>query len=265
MQLFTRSDLGRITQIPDDVLNYWMRENVLRPVEGGSGRGQHRRFDYPEVMLAAIMDQLRGFGLNLPTLRRLAARFHDARDYMARLGITQEIYDPISNLVNLKRRVDADGFATCPVREDERGNYPSLEIYKAQYGDQYSADVTLEQAMAHPDLWIGPWYDGERTPIKATANRFIWDLDVEEFCTQSGYWRELTMITSKELDVPDFANAGEVTISSTPAYFYRDTAGDWHLTYDAAAAGRGSLSFIGVNLEVLSWRLWRGDKGLRHA
>lgn len=70
--LYTRQQLGQLAGLDDTTLNYWSREGLLIPAEGGTGRGSHRRFDFVQVNKAAILGAMRRFGLNLTTLKSFA-------------------------------------------------------------------------------------------------------------------------------------------------------------------------------------------------
>jgi hypothetical protein len=63
---------------------------LIRPTEEGGSSGEHWRFAYYEVNLAAILNELRRFNVALPGLRQLAERFHDIIDWMEERGITPE-------------------------------------------------------------------------------------------------------------------------------------------------------------------------------
>ena len=86
--LFTRQQVAQLTGVDDSSLNYWMREGLLRPAEGGSGKGSHRRFDFVQVNIAAIYGQLRRFGVNIAALRSL----NDLLQSSAQLGTTAQLH-----------------------------------------------------------------------------------------------------------------------------------------------------------------------------
>jgi DNA-binding transcriptional MerR regulator len=90
--LYTKQQIGELTHIPADVLNYWMREGVLRPASGGEGKGSHRRFPYWEVNLAAILREVQQFGAGLASLKALAGLFHRAADWARSVGL--ELHEP---------------------------------------------------------------------------------------------------------------------------------------------------------------------------
>lgn len=69
---FSKGDLSRLSGVPENVLTFWLRAGLLVPVEGGDGRGSHRRFDRMQVSLAAILREMHAFGANITTLNSFA-------------------------------------------------------------------------------------------------------------------------------------------------------------------------------------------------
>lgn len=87
-QLYTRAQIAALTGVDPSSLNYWSREGLLIPSEGGAGKGSHRRFDWVQVNIAAVLGELRGFRLNISSLRSLADLLQSA----ARLGADRELH-----------------------------------------------------------------------------------------------------------------------------------------------------------------------------
>jgi len=77
-QQITRQQLGTITGISDDVLAFWIKNGLLVATSGGEGRGSHRRFDGFQANIAAILAEMRNFGINLAGLRSFATRLQAA-------------------------------------------------------------------------------------------------------------------------------------------------------------------------------------------
>ena len=69
-------------------MNYWSREGLLVPSEGGNGRGSHRKFDFVQVNIAAILGQIRRFGLNISVMSSFAELLQKA----AALGSGRELH-----------------------------------------------------------------------------------------------------------------------------------------------------------------------------
>lgn len=70
--LYTRQQLGELTSLSDDLLSFWIRQGLLIATEGGRGRGSHRKFDIFQVSIAAVLAELRRYGVNIGMLRQLA-------------------------------------------------------------------------------------------------------------------------------------------------------------------------------------------------
>jgi len=86
--LFTRQQVGELAELDDTTLNYWSREGLIVPTEGGKGRGSHRRFDFVQVNIAAILGQLRRFRLNIAMMRSFAELLQSA----AQIGAARELH-----------------------------------------------------------------------------------------------------------------------------------------------------------------------------
>lgn len=98
--LFTRQQIGQLAGVDDSSLNYWMREGLLRAVEGGSGKGNHRRFEYVQVNIAVVFGQLRRFGINIAALRSLAELMQSAAQLGASVQLDVSNYTTAAWLAN---------------------------------------------------------------------------------------------------------------------------------------------------------------------
>lgn len=240
--LFSRVELHRKTGIPDDVLNYWLREGVLRAREGGDGRGSPRRFDYPEITLAAILDELRGFGLNAAALKGLSDRFHEALDYFRARGLNRNNFYDLDELIYKQKR-EQEGDAAYGYTQDP-AKYPQFE-WKEVNGRRggYVADVPFDELVDLPDLWRSTDSSDEDVQL---VSRLARELDPEEYRAHYRYWSLLSTIDRKP--------------SSLEAeHFARDSTGRWYLT-PGDPAGR---SWISIATTAINWELWQGDQSLR--
>lgn len=66
---FTRGELAALAGLTDGVATVWIRNGLLKPVSGGAGKGSHRRFGRMQVSIAAVLNELHRFGLNIKVLR----------------------------------------------------------------------------------------------------------------------------------------------------------------------------------------------------
>ena len=70
---FTRQQIAELTGVSDEILAFWLKHQLL--VTNGdavSGRGRHKRFGYVQIHIAAILNQLRNFGVNISGLRSVS-------------------------------------------------------------------------------------------------------------------------------------------------------------------------------------------------
>jgi DNA-binding transcriptional MerR regulator len=148
-QLYTRKQVAELTGIDDSALNYWMREGLLRPIEGGGGKGNHRRFDYVQVNIAAVFGQLRRFGLNIAALRTLADLLQSA----VQLGTSVQLHPAAySTAAALADRID-----------DFRRGEPVM-LKHGHTNDEAPADMSLRER--HEWEWV------ERP---AVSEKEVWD------------------------------------------------------------------------------------------
>ncbi len=89
--LFSRKQVSKHTGISDDVLGYWLKEDLL--VAEVQEDRKHRRFSYVQVNIAAILGQLRTHGANIGQLRSVATKLQSYRDAWRRCGA--EIYSSL--------------------------------------------------------------------------------------------------------------------------------------------------------------------------
>lgn len=69
---FSRGELVQLAGLGEGVVAFWLRNGLLRPLSGGEGKGNHRRFDRMQVTIAAVLGELHRFGLNITALGSIA-------------------------------------------------------------------------------------------------------------------------------------------------------------------------------------------------
>ncbi|MGI4877560.1 MAG: MerR family transcriptional regulator [Janthinobacterium lividum] len=101
---FSRQQMASLTGLPDDVLGYWMREGLLVSLQPETGKGYHRRFDFRQVHLAALLGELWGFGVKVASLKSFAELVNRgiafADDYYLK-------YDEIAVVIRIAYRLQA--------------------------------------------------------------------------------------------------------------------------------------------------------------
>lgn len=66
---YTRQQIMELTGVQEGVLGFWIKEGVLTAVEGGEGRGSHRRFSAMQVSSIGLIKELQSYGLNVQQLK----------------------------------------------------------------------------------------------------------------------------------------------------------------------------------------------------
>lgn len=254
--LYSRRQVALLTGIDDSTLNYWMREGVLRAAEGGTGKGQHRRFPYHQINLALLLDQLRGFGVALPALKRLAERFHRAIFHFEQVGITRENEEPLSSLIYLRRQIEEKGYVEESVPEDKLEKYVELfpwfaerKIYRKYRHLAFNFQTTFDESV---EIMRRAYLAYDR-PIDPTE-RFPDDivelarnLDLVARDAASPYWSAITYIEARSPE--DVAEDYYM-----PLVVHRNDSGEWEVSRgDPTASMR---SYVGVYLEKLSNEAW---------
>lgn len=100
---FTRQEIAQRVGVGEEVLAFWIKNELIVSTEGGGGAGRHRRFDRFQVNIAGILAELRRFGVNVGALRSLAALLQRG----TALGAGAECnFWAIQNAVDLRRALD---------------------------------------------------------------------------------------------------------------------------------------------------------------
>ena len=83
----SRSGITSVTGVPNDAFTFWLRRGLVRPIDAPSGPGRHLRFQWYEANIAAVMNQLRQFGLPIDALLSIAATYRGAIAWAERVGL----------------------------------------------------------------------------------------------------------------------------------------------------------------------------------
>lgn len=153
---FSRQQVAAITRLPDDVLGYWMREGLLVPLRPSAGKGDHRSFDFRQVHLAALLGELRTFGVKSGALKSFADMINRGISFATQYGLNDSEAYYVANLAErlskYRRGKDVD-----ILDEDRNVGWRSAkneqEIIKQllQFADNIRVDVVLKAAGNLPD------------------------------------------------------------------------------------------------------------------
>ncbi len=71
----TRQQLSVAIGMPAETIAYWLKEGLLYGLgDPKQGRGNHRRFGYEAIHIAAVLAELSRYGMNTTGLRNLSSR-----------------------------------------------------------------------------------------------------------------------------------------------------------------------------------------------
>lgn len=98
----SRSGITSRTGIPNDVMTFWVRRGLVRPIEAPNGVGRHLRFEWYEANIAGIMAQVRKFGVSIDGMLSIAATFREAIDWMAAQGLSYDDAMALWNYFNIR-------------------------------------------------------------------------------------------------------------------------------------------------------------------
>lgn len=71
----TRQQLSVAIGVPGETIAYWLKERLIFALgDQNQGRGNHRRFGYEAVHIAAVLAELSRYGMNTTGLRNISSR-----------------------------------------------------------------------------------------------------------------------------------------------------------------------------------------------
>lgn len=88
LEPLSRSGITFRADIPNDVMTFWVRRGLVCPIEAPSGMGRHLRFEWYEANIAAVMSQLRQFGVPIDGLLQIADTFRASIAWAKSYGLT---------------------------------------------------------------------------------------------------------------------------------------------------------------------------------
>lgn len=145
-KLYTRQDIRELTGIPEDVLNYFVREGLLEAAEGGGGKGQHRRFRQMEVNLAALLYQIKAnSGANIGVLRDIVRSVRNSVEFANALPFSPSQF------------WESAPTAAMEERDASAGKFPEVVKYIRDHDYWELRDhIAVSQRLNNDDIGAGP-------------------------------------------------------------------------------------------------------------
>lgn len=157
--LFSRKQMSELTHISDDVLGYWMKEDLL--VSRVQKDRKHRRFHHVQVNIAAILGVMRGHGANVGQLRAVSTILQEYVEAWDRCGAdlfngthaysNRDNFIELCQLDNVRRsliagksvatldHLIADQRSNFGQYTDERNRTTDFEVYLKSYFEFYAS------------------------------------------------------------------------------------------------------------------------------
>lgn len=237
--LFSRKQLGELAGLDASTLIYWTREGILRPAEGGGGKGQHRRFTYSEVNLAAVLMDVMRAGVSSAALRGLADKFHEAMDWMAEWDVTRSNEELFGHLVACREEYALQGQIELPAIPDADGISPGERSeagrLKAVRLLSWTQLIALERTQREDDALV------DRAVCLAEA------ISEDEWRFKHTYFYLLTTPPPRRAVPRDPARRF--------SYFLRHDDGSWTLAKDIHDAEQ-HRRYVAIDTNYLFWTMW---------
>lgn len=96
-KLYRRAELVELSGAPDDVVGFWLRNDLLQSYV--SGDRKHRRFQENELKFAMLLGEMRAYGMNVRAMSMIVGRLRDALAYAERIGPPARYYPDVLNAV----------------------------------------------------------------------------------------------------------------------------------------------------------------------
>lgn len=245
--LFTRQQISHLVpQLDDATLNYWMREGVIRAAEGGGGRGQHRRFRYSEVNLAAILNEVRQYGAGVPSLKSLSSVFHTSEDWALALGVNLLEVRLLYLLHEISADFERNGYYPAPAEEMPHRDADDVSRITGDPRVRLNSWSEISEWLKKSNFYrseLGARFEDAHFELFHATNR----------AEVKAHWTTLMHIAR----MPSEESAHRAS-SIDLTYFTRDLDGRWTLSGSVEVGGAG-ISHIAINIPRLLYRTWNGE------
>jgi DNA-binding transcriptional MerR regulator len=84
MTVYTNKDVSEIMGIPSRLVQFYTKEGVIEPVDGGGKRGHPWVYDKSNLIEVGILKQVIVFGMNLRNVKKFLAWWRDHKNWLSR-------------------------------------------------------------------------------------------------------------------------------------------------------------------------------------
>ena len=254
-----RGDIMAKAEIPRDVMTFWVRGGVLRPIAAPTGTGFKLRFPWYEANVAAIMNQLRILGVNIEGMLSIGRVYRQAIAYFDGFGLNR---DQVYGLWSLF--IIEDNFVASEMKRAElRDLVNSPGFDRDQHPRIVEASVALSESEQQEEFKAAMLASaGEIHGARRLTYEII---EIRERMEREDFFRHLdaylTVTEQPEADDPAGygANLEEMT------YFWRTGEGEeyrfaWGAEASDEATGDGAKSMIAVDVTAVLYEVWNRSK-----
>lgn len=257
-QPLLRGDIMAKAEITRDVMTFWVRGGVLRPIEAPTGVGFKLRFEWYEANIAAIMNQLRILGVSIKGMLSIGAVYRDAISFFDGVGAARDEVHAMWALDMIERKVIA--------RRVKRAGY--RDIVEAPGFDPEKRPGVAEEAVnsisIEDELWaeIVPW----TTEIHGKQRVTVRVMELWQGMPREEFRRHLDpYVTITEQPKASYTSEG-VASPEELTYFWRVGESDDYRFVWGADAGKlaradGAKSMIAIDVTAVLRSVWNSQEG----
>lgn len=256
-----RGDIMAKAKIPRDVMTFWVRGGVLRPIEAPTGTGFKLRFPWYEANIAAIMNQLRILGVKIEGMLSIGRVYREAIAYFDGFGLNRDQAYGLWSLFIAEGNFVARYSKRAELRD--RINSPGFDHDKQSHIVEAAVELSeerLEEEFKEAMLAAAEEVHGARRLTREIA-------DIRESMKREDFYRHLdaylTVTEQPKADDPAGYNANLEEMT----YFWRTGEGDeyrfaWGAEASGEAIGDGAKSMIAVDVTAVLYEVWnRSEDG----
>lgn len=248
----SRSGMTGRTGVPNDVLTYWVRYELVRPIVAPSGVGRHLRFHWYEANIAAVMNQLRILGVRIEGMLSIARVYRDAIAFFDGFDLDFDQVHALWSLYNTEV-----GFITSRLRRMQMrdlvqspGFEPAKNVAAVRIAEE--TDQELEAKFTQSLVALS---DEKHGSMQLTPEL----LELSESIDRDEFYRHIdafhTIAQQPEPDMPGYGSTDELT------FFWRVGEGDdYRFAWGQSAAEKaykdGAVAMIAIDVTNILHKVW---------
>jgi hypothetical protein len=250
-----RGDIMAKAEIPRDVMTFWVRGGVLRPIAAPTGTGFKLRFPWYEANIAAIMNQLRILGVKIEGMLSIGRVYREAIAYFDGFGLNRDQVFGLRSLFIIEDNLIANDLKRAELRDIV--NSPGFD--RDKHPRIVEASIALSEAEQKEELKGAMLASAGEIHGEKRLTREI--VEIRERVKREDFYRHvdayLTVTEQPKVDDPAGygANLEEMT------YFWRTGEDEeyrfaWGAEASGGATGDGAKSMIAVDVTAVLYEVW---------